>query len=424
MGKLTGKHSLVANTPIGHPYFHNREKFETLKLFVIMLIFLGAALYLIWGIPPILDELGHIFQIKEFVHGNLWPTDFVATGPGYHIIMAGIAKVIGNWNDDALRLYSTCLSFICIYLYYLTNRQISTNSNLIRTLQFAMLPVIFPYFVMVYTDILALFFILLCYYQQLKQKPLLAGVFALLAVITRQTNIVWIGMLFALGYYADNKLSFSYTLIKSHFIKYWTYILLLVLFIFFVFLNGNIVLGGQKGAQPIIFQFNNIYFLLILYFVMFLPMIALDFQKIFLLMKNKHILLLILILFVVYCLTFNSFHIWNVYTFNFVLLRNLIIRSIVFGNYKLLYFIPILFSIMHLFIISKSNLRLYCVYITSFFLLSFICLIEPRYYINTFAFFCLFKDYRETKFEIVQTIYLAVLSILLMYINTHYHCVL
>lgn len=212
---------------------------EISALIIIVVALFGALLYWFWGTPPLVDEYDHALQIENFVKGRFELNPSLAMGPGYHVVMAAIAKICGRSDLDMLRLYTTFLSIVCVYAFYITSVQTGNGSHLIRTVQFMALPVIFPYFSLVYSDIFSLLNVLLCYCWQLKKRYVVAGIFAFIAVIARQPSIIWIVMFFAMDYYADNGTKLSVTNILDSLKKNWSYSLLMLLFVLFVIINRD-----------------------------------------------------------------------------------------------------------------------------------------------------------------------------------------
>src|SRR6185369_7961621 len=196
------------------------------------------------------------------------------TIPGYHAVIAVLARIVGGQSPDMLRLYSTFLSFLCVMAFYLAAKQRKNTSGLLPVVQFMMLPILFPYSVLVYTDLFALATVVFCYYLHLRKKLLLAGLFGLIACCVRQTNIVWIAMFFLLPFFEEHRHEPENTIslisIRQHVATYWPYPLILSLFMAFVYLNNGISVGMQEYMH-IKIQLNNVFFFLIVFFAIYLP---------------------------------------------------------------------------------------------------------------------------------------------------------
>jgi hypothetical protein len=73
---------------------------------------------------------------------------------------------------------------------------------------------------------------------------------------------------------------------------------------------------------------------------------------------------------------------------------------------------------------DSANKKLYIVGGFSFLLMSMTYLVEPRYYIPSLAFYILFREYRWPKYELMQSAYLLIVSLTLLYVTVAFDCVL
>lgn len=389
----------------------------------------GSAYLGIRGAPPIVDEYVHSDQIRRFSNGDFSPDPELAMVPGYHFAFAGIARLLGGTDPDTLRFAGACLSVLCVVLFFLICRELRSAMPVARSLQFLLLPVLFPYFVMVYTDAFSMLAVLLCFYCSLKKRPAAAGLSGLLALATRQTSVAWVGMIFLMGYHADNGSNLSWRAVAGHARKYWAFVLLFLLFIVFVVYNGGVALGGAEPQQPrdsqqTVFQLNNVFSLLIVFCIVYLPFIAAEFPRTIRAIRRPAVQFALAACFLAYLFSFRDMHPLNMEC-NFILIRNYPL-SWIHGSLlpRLLFFLPVALSVLFLASGEERSVPLLLVYAVSLALLSATYLVEPRYYIPTLAFYGLFRAPRGPIAEPVQTAYLAAVSGALLSVDILYGSIL
>lgn len=160
----------------------------------------------------------------------------------------------------------------------------------LETLTLTLLPPLYFFSFLYYTDIVSITFVLAMVYYSLKQRYLWSSVFGLGSVLMRQTNIVWVGIIFAQAA-LDNIASVRrkkvpealksedlfrtvLDLLKDtytrprHFLNeillivrsFWGFIVVLASFVAFVIVNGSIVVGDKSAheATPHFAQVINI----------------------------------------------------------------------------------------------------------------------------------------------------------------------
>ena len=111
--------------------------------------------------------------------------------PGYHAAVALVLWATGRTGLFSARLVSTLISALAVLVFYLLAWTVERRSALVRTLQFAFFPILFPFFSLVYMDILALLLALLGFLLVLRRHYSLAGLAGILSVLARTNNISW-----------------------------------------------------------------------------------------------------------------------------------------------------------------------------------------------------------------------------------------
>jgi alpha-1,2-glucosyltransferase len=397
---------------------------EAAVLLASAVVFLGGLLFWFRGAPPIVDEYDHALQIVNFVTGKFELNPSLAMGPGYHAVMAAIARIFGSSDLDMLRLYTTVLGLICIFVFYLTSVSIGNGASFVRSMQFMALPVIFPYFSLVYSDVFALLGLMLCYYWQLKKRYVVAGLCAFIAVITRQPNILWVAMFSCMDFYARSGNRLTFPAVVEHLRKTWCYSLLMLLFVLFVIINRGVAIGQENYHVPT-FQVVNVFFILLLFGFMFMPSLCANLKQLSRLLRLRKIWLALLAVLFLFYFKFNTFHEWNSTYINYTVIHNDILALMMwYPFWRFIFYIVISLSVLFLFFTKELSSSENFIYVTSFVYLSLIFLIEPRYYFPVLTLYCLHRSSQTARVEAIQTVYLIVMSVILAYLNRRYNCLL
>ena len=104
----------------------------------------------------------------------------------------------------------------------------------------------------------------------LRGRFLAAGLVGSLAILVRQTNVVWLVLVCAVALAEPPPAWDESRPLEAALRRTWTVLLGLVAFAAFVLWNGGVAVGG-KGAFAAGLHSGNVYLFLALYFVLFLP---------------------------------------------------------------------------------------------------------------------------------------------------------
>jgi hypothetical protein len=223
------------------------------------------------ALPRQADERHHHRQVERFCAGDLSIEPRLTTFPGVHAVLAAAARPIGRCSDLAfLRLLNSLIGVAGVVLFH-EWRARSGPRDLLRTAQFALLPVLAVHQAMVYTDALA-------------TTALLAGLLLVAAsrgpaghavigasLVFRQTNVAWLG--FALLEEAGRRLPEPGPLAERAraFVRdTWPGLLTAVVFAGFVVLHGGFVLKERK-AHGLGLHLGNAWLFLALVAIVLLP---------------------------------------------------------------------------------------------------------------------------------------------------------
>jgi len=366
----------------------------------------------------LVDEVPHFWQIEDFYEKNYSVNPDQTLIPGFHMFMAGVGKVGGGVNKVFLRGVITCLALLSVFLVYLITKKNHGNVALIKTLEYLFIPILFPFFFLIYSDLLSLLFVLAMYYFYLKKKLLLSGIFGLISILIRQNNVLWVGFIFLLIYYDDFGIKIKWNKMFDFIKKTWLFILVFLLFISYVLITGGIAFG-DTDAHPGGIHFGNIYFMLFLMFFFFLPLHIANVKEALKKIRDWKWLVFIVVFFGFFMLTFINNHPYNIGWGDYFL-RNMIL--IFFSQtvlLKSLFFIPVLGTVLSLSVTKLANKKYYLLYpLTLLFLLPS-WLIEERYYLIPIVLFVLFKRERNDWTDYATVVLNAIMTFVIFYVVSH-----
>lgn len=155
---------------------------------------------------PYMDEIFHIPQAQSYCRGQFtqW-NDKITTLPGLYMISVGILNPLAQWTGhvfcDPLHLRAINVLFATVNLLIL--QKITTQIHgakhffdaskaLLSSLNLALFPLLYFFNFMYYTDVGSTFMVLLMYCLHLDRLDWFASFIGVVAVLFRQTNIVWV----------------------------------------------------------------------------------------------------------------------------------------------------------------------------------------------------------------------------------------
>ena len=365
------------------------------------------------------DEGAHHDQIRHFLNGHYDLLPFITNIPGYHVVIALLSKLI-YFNIDKpslqeIRLISFMFSSVSIWVFYLISKKLSHRDPLIKTLQFVFLPVIFIYFPLLYTDIFSLLIVLLAFYFMLRRQPRLSALFALVSILIRQDDIMWVIFIWLYGYVSIYGFSVSIKMLLGYVRSTYEYLFTFFAFAAFVFFNKGIAMG-DKAAHEAGFYLGNVYFFLVLSGILFIPIFITSIRKLAI-SKIKSILIFGVVPGALIASSFIVFppaiHPYNLNNLKVAFLRNIILRS-AYHQYIWLYAVAIFVGYMTFFLM-KFEKKNYLIFPFSFLALVPSLLVEQRYAIIPFVFLLLLRKESDAKTEKMIVPYFFVISLALSY---------
>ncbi len=173
---------------------------ETWALALAIGVLYVAAIVFSQGGVAHTDEVYHFAQIDLFRNGELRVLDrYLTTIPGYHAVVAALLRITGSDSLGAARTITALFGLLAAAAFHVLRKQTQPGGEALATAQFLVLPVLAPFFFLVYTDVLALALVLCATVATTRGRHLLAAVVLCAALLVRQSDVVWAGFLAALA---------------------------------------------------------------------------------------------------------------------------------------------------------------------------------------------------------------------------------
>jgi len=234
-----------------------------------------AFLYIAIGLlaadaKPISDEIAHYVHINWFDHGKFKIAGEILTVlPGYHAISAAILWVTDLRTLAAARWLNAFYGLLAIGAFHWMRGKAYGKADAAATLQFALLPILFPYNFMVFTDVLSLALVLAAGALTLSRRHLASGALMAVALCVRQTNVIWLPLFAWIACSPDRV--FVLPPVRQMIARAWPYAVGVGLFLAYWLWNGSISLSKEQTVMHPDFSIHvgNVYFLLFMCALLF-----------------------------------------------------------------------------------------------------------------------------------------------------------
>lgn len=378
---------------------------QIIALIFLIFIFIAhfTAFLLIRNVALIGDEYHYYNQIISFVVGDYSLRPEITVIPGYHFLIATIARFFNEYSISFIRFISFSLSIFAIPIFYLMAKKIDKKEALIKTWQFSFFPIFFPFFPLIYTDILAITAVLLSLYLAMEKHYFLSGIIGFLSILIRQNNIFWLVFINIFLYCQENGLVLKRETVIRHFQKTWIFFATIFILVEFVLINGGFIWGGSSLKVKDYLTLGNVYFMFFLSFFLFLPLHMLNFVKVVsLIKKHKMILLLILLTYFIFLATFQITHPWNRggnHLRNYLLLyfsSNITLKTV--------FFVPVIYVFLSTIVTSFYKNYYWLIIPMGILVILPTFHIEQRYYMVFFTLFMLFRKNKDLWAESLSLI--------------------
>jgi alpha-1,2-glucosyltransferase len=349
------------------------------------------------------DENVHYDQIVRLARGDWSLNPVLTTLPGFHAIAAALVWGIGGPTQFSVRLAVFGLSLATVGVFYALARTLQPEHAGTRTLQFTLLPILFPQFFLIYTDVTSLLFVLLMMLAAVHRRYWVAGALGFVSCLVRQDNAMWVAFVVLWSYLRDH--GWTWRPLRHSFARYWTFIATGLGFLLLVAANGGeVALGEDAGSHPLrSLHFTNIFFLMFLSCFFFVPLWWGYRREILALMRRWWPWLWLLGLFSIFWLGFVNDHPHNTERGNYFLRNGILIYFSSTPLRKLLFFVPVAIAGLCLAAVPMKRPWWLLYPFTVLFLLPE-WLVEQRYYLIPLSLFALARDETSPWSERLQTI--------------------
>jgi alpha-1,2-glucosyltransferase len=209
------------------------------------------------------DETYHFAQLHLFLRGDFRVFhEYLTTLPGYHAVVAAAMWVAGADSLAAARTINAMFALAAAAAFHNIRRLLWPGTETVATAQFLLLPILAPFFFLVYTDVLAIALLLWALYLALSERHRWSATALLALVFVRQHEIVWtpfIALLMAWpNLRAHLSMSWPDRVARFPIAKIWPYAAPIIAFCVFWALNGSISLSHEQAQlHPLTFRSGN-----------------------------------------------------------------------------------------------------------------------------------------------------------------------
>ena len=353
------------------------------------------------------DEQENQAQIERYIAGNY--RTITGTAGGFHAMAATVATLTGRSTKEDTRLLALLISVATILLFWSLVRSFEPDAGTMRTLQFAFFPLLFPFWFLIYSDALGLLLLLLSIAALTRRRFHAAGMLMIVSVVVRQTYIVWMALLGLWTVLVSVAEPLRRLVERSA-----SFILGAGLFILFVIVNRGVAVGDRDNHPDMAFHTENVLFMLVLFFVMFLPLIVSKLPQI----VRLHRAVLVGVPLCSAVLFFGTFRVdhsgntqWQDYY-----VRNAMLEAMTSSTAAgVATTVAIALAVLALCVIRLRQPAHYLIYPFAVLSLVPVWLIEQRYYRPVFALFMLF---RESASPGVERTLVAINAVVALYLFT------
>ena len=364
---------------------------EWLGLLLVMTV-MGVCFLAARTMELMVDEGPHYRQIERYVAGNYATgSETVAQAGGFHATAMIFARLTGDSAKEDIRLLVLLISGATMLLFWSLVRSFQPQVSTMRTLQFVFFPLLFPFWFLIYTDVYALMWLFLAILALTRDRVHVSGILMIVSVLVRQTYIVWLVLLGLWTVTVAAPLRQLATRGTSFGIG-------VGFFLLFVMANGGIAIGDRESNPDFVFHTENLLFMLLCFFVMFLPLILSTLPQI---ARLRPALLVGVLLssVVLYFGTFRVDHHSNNLGLDYYLRNALLEAMTASTGAGVVTSVAMALAVLSLCVIRLRQPVQYLIYPFAALSVMPSWLIEQRYYLPAFALFMLFRESASPRVE-------------------------
>jgi alpha-1,2-glucosyltransferase len=380
---------------------------RTQQLALLLIPLLLAACYLVSRSMELrVDERNHLNQIQRYLAGNFVTTS-TASG-GFHAVAAAFARVTGLASQEGIRLFVVLIAGATILTFRSLAESVDRLTSTMRTLQFTLFPLLFPFWFVIYTDVFALLLLLPAVVALTRHRFHLTGILGALGIAVRQTSVVWLAMLAV--WTATVNRDRPLPLLARRLASFAT---AAVLFGLFVLANRGVAIGDRDSHPEMELHTENLLFMAVCFCLLFFPLIVSRLRRIVEL-PPALVAGVSLGSALLFFGTFRVDHPYNAVMSEDVFVRNGMLRVMTSSTLAGIASAAIVaVAVLALMVIRLRQPVHYLIYPFAALSVMPVWLIEQRYYLPAFA---LFMAFREPASPAVERAILAVNAALSLYL--------
>lgn len=381
------------------------------ELAALVMVLAAAVVVMLAVLPaePMVDEHFHLGQIRLINSDDFVRVPELTTPLGFHYSVALPGRWLGVDSITGLRAISATLALVSILLAWLCVQRSHDDGASMRALQILFCPLLWPFYFLLYTDLVSLAVVLTGLMFVLSGRFALAGLIGVAMLGWRQSNVFWAGLLWLM---ALHQAGLGRVLVLwfrrgdsvaaepagRHLIEAlkatWPLALPLIAFVGFVIVNQGVALG-DRGAH----QFGarlypaQVFFMLLTFWVVLLPLHLASLPAIGRLLRRQPLWPVgLILLFALYMATFAVTHVYNLGLPEFHL-RNRVLGWLSDDwLWRALAFIGMAWTLLTLAVTRLETTAGYWLYPVTLAALLPVELIEQRYYIVPMVIFLLLRS--------------------------------
>jgi len=351
------------------------------------------------------DEKNHLGQIRRYAAGDFATTS--AASGGFHTTAAIFAWLTNSASKENVRLFAVLISVLTIFVFGSVAQAVDPQSSAMRTLQFSVFPLLFPFWFLIYTDVLALLLMLFAVRAVLRERFHAAGIAMALAITVRQTYVVWLAMLGVWTAVVNSGVG-----LRPLARRLSSFAIAAVLFLVIVVVNGGVAMADRDNHPDMQLRLENLLFMLVCFFLFFFPLVVSSLPKIARLRPSLLIGISTASM-VLYFSTFRVDHPYNIVSPDFFL-RNALLQAMTTSTVAgVAASLAIALALMTLMVIRLRQPIHDLIYPYAALAVLPVWLIEQRYYLPAFALFMVFRESASPAAERWQLAVSAVAALFL-----------
>lgn len=347
------------------------------------------------------DENIHYDAIVRLYRGD-WSLNLeLPMLPAFHALVAGLVWIGGGLSEFAVRLAVFGLSLATVVVFYVLAKTLSPEEAGTRTLQFTFLPILFPQFFLIYTDVTSLLFVLLMMLAVVRRRYWVGGGFGILACLVRQNNVIWLAFAVVLSHVSEY--GWTWRPLAQLLTRYWLFLVAGVGVLALIAATGGQAVIGVPNVHPLgALYLTNICLLLFLAFFLFLPLSWGYRREIGARMRRLWPWLSVAVLFPVFWFGFVNDHPLNNVRPEFFLRNAVLVYFSSSEPLKLLFFVPIAMVVLWLPAVPLKK-AWWLLYPFTVLFLAPEWLVEQRYYLVPLSLFLAAREPAGPWSERLQT---------------------